>query len=357
MTEVEIKFIKAYSDRHGKMRYYFRRKGYPGDGVALPTPGSAGFLAAYEAARGMPPCGSMPEARIGFLPGTLGNVIERFLGSEQFRDRAENTKRQDRRILDELRRGYGAGMLHHLRADHVKQIRNDFSDRFTKSIADAAIAKLSVLWVFADEVLNIKQLGANPTVGIGRLHKTRKKHEPWPADVIAAFCKAASAALKLAVVLLLYTGQRRSDVVKMRWSQFDGEMIEVVQQKTGEFVAIPCHQRLKEILVALPRKSDFILAGERTLQYKPDSLTRLVAEQLHDLGIHGYSVHGLRSNAAQALAEVGCSVSEIMAITGHTSSAMALHYARRAERKKLARNAIDRWEAADQVSNLRTKAV
>jgi integrase len=32
-------------------------------------------------------------------------------------------------------------------------------------------------------------------------------------------------------MLMLYTGQRRSDVVRMRWSQFDGEIIEVAQQQ------------------------------------------------------------------------------------------------------------------------------
>jgi len=82
----------------------------------------------------------------------------------------------------------------------------------------------------------------------------------------------------------------------------------------------------------------------------------MVIRQLHAIGIHGYSAHRLRKNAAQALAEAGCPVPEIMAITGHRSPAMAMHYAKRAEKKKLARNAIDRWEAAE-VFNLRTKAV
>jgi hypothetical protein len=40
---------------------------------------------------------------------------------------------------------------------------------------------------------------------------------------------------------------------------------------------------------------------------------------------------------------------------------MAMHYAKRAEKKKLARNAMDRWEAAEtcqvELSNLRTKVV
>jgi hypothetical protein len=70
--------------------------------------------------------------------------------------------------------------------------------------------------------------------------------------------------------------------------------------------AIPCHQRLREILTALPRgQSEFILTGKRGHEYKADILIRLVRNQLAKIGIRGYSVHGLRSNAA--LAEASCS--------------------------------------------------
>jgi integrase len=63
--------------------------------------------------------------------------------------------------------------------------------------------------------------------------------------------------------------------------------------------------------------------------------------------LNGYSVHGLRKNAAQTLAEAGCDVQDIMAITGHRSIGMALHYAKRADRKRRARQAMDKWEAAE----------
>jgi hypothetical protein len=99
---------------------------------------------------------------------------------------------------------------------------------------------------------------------------------------------------------------------------------------------------------------------------KSASISTLVRRVLHDAGIRGYSVHGLRKNAAQALAEAGCSISEIMAITGHRSPGMALHYAKHAEKKRLARSGMKRWEDSEEpgteaaspngeVSNLRTK--
>jgi integrase len=353
MAAIRLRFVKQYVDRHGKPRYYFRRKGYAS--IPLPPLGSKGFMAAYEAAN-TPPIApvSASQDHVRFLPGSLGWAIERFMGSDEYKARANNTRLVDRRIFDALRASFGAGMLRDLRDRHVKSIRDHFREKSSTSIADAAISRLSVLWQYADQHLDI-DLGANPTAGISRLHKVKKEHQPWPDDVLAAFEAHAPGHLRLAVLLLLYTGQRRSDVVKMKWSHFDGDTIDVVQQKTGEPLTIPCHKRLRSILATLPRRSDFILTGERGRPYKAASLAGLVRLQLNALGIHGYSVHGLRKNAAKALSEAGCPVPEIMSITGHRSPAMALHYANRAEKKRLARVAIDRWEAAEKVSNLRTK--
>jgi len=60
----------------------------------------------------------------------------------------------------------------------------------------------------------------------------------------------------------------------------------------------------------------------------------------------GYSVtfHGLRKSAAARLAEAGCSIEEIAAITGHKTLAMIQHYTKEAEQKKLAANAMAKME-------------
>ncbi|MGO9685116.1 MAG: tyrosine-type recombinase/integrase [Beijerinckiaceae bacterium] len=297
------------------------------------------------------------------MRGSLGWAIERFTGSDAFRDRADNTRLSDRKMFDEMRAKFGAGMLRDLRSRHVKFIRDHFKEKFTASQADMAIDKLSVVWKFADQHLGL-DLDTNPTTGVARLHKTKKENErkPWTDEVLAAFEANAPGRLQAAVTLLLYTGQRVSDMVNMKWSHFDGDLIEVVQQKTGETAWIPCHRRLKALLATLPRRGDNILTAEHGEPYKSASISTLVRRVLHDAGISGYSVHGLRKNAAQALAEAGCSISEIMAITGHRSPGMALHYAKRAEKKRLARSGMKRWEDSEElasgtaeVSNLRTK--
>ncbi len=61
-------------------------------------------------------------------------------------------------------------------------------------------------------------------------------------------------------------------------------------------------------------------------------------------GLHDVSAHGLRKSACKALAEAGCSPHEIMAITGHKTLKEVERYTKGVEQKKLARNAMKKWQ-------------
>jgi len=48
LTILRLKYIQKFKDRHGRTRYYLRRKGMKT--IKLPDIADAGFLAAYQAA-------------------------------------------------------------------------------------------------------------------------------------------------------------------------------------------------------------------------------------------------------------------------------------------------------------------
>jgi integrase len=146
----------------------------------------------------------------------------------------------------------------------------------------------------------------------------------------------------MALLLLLFTGQRVGDIAAMKWNQYDGRGIGVRQQKTSALLWIPCHARLKVALDAAPRHSEFIVGKNFT----GDGLSNVVRRALRRIGAEQYTTHGLRKNAAIALAEVGCTPQEIAAVTGHRSWKMIQHYIAGADQKRLAKQAIRRLEVA-----------
>ena len=205
-----------------------------------------------------------------------------------------------------------------------------------------------MLWRFAKEHLELDDLGPNPAREVAAIHTTKKSHQAWPEALCEAFEALPNPRLVRAYYLLRYTGQRRSDVVKMRRDQFDGTAIEVVQEKTGTLCWIPCHATLRRHLEHLEPESEYLLSTKTGAPFRATSVTNMVCKACSDLGYPGYSPHGLRHLAGAALAESGASVHEIMAILGHLTEREANHYVRQAQRKVMALTAIQKWEARDQ---------
>src|SRR5262249_45961681 len=90
--------VKAYRDRHGRTRYYFRRKGVPA--TALPgKPGSPEFVLAWQQAAAKAPA---PVNRRS-LPGSINAVVEAYYQDEGFKALADGTRAAHRRVLEHVR--------------------------------------------------------------------------------------------------------------------------------------------------------------------------------------------------------------------------------------------------------------
>jgi integrase len=299
VTGIRLKYLHCFNDRHGKPHCHFR---YRGQQWPLPLPGTEGFATAYDGLLAHIKTNPFPRgSKVEFMPGSLGWAIEKFLVSPLYNKRAETTKRNYRRVLDQVREKYGAGLLRDLKPQYVRMIRDEIAETSTTA-ADIAMGLISALWNYAADKLHLV-LEADPTHGVPRVHEVQHEHEPWPPELIERFLREARPSLRWAVRLALYTGQRRSDLVKMKWSQFDGEFIEVRQQKTGALVSIPCHKFLRAELESMPRVADTILVGERGTPLTGSSLSVMIRKALRAMGVDSYAIHGLRKNAAVELAD------------------------------------------------------
>ncbi len=101
MTEVRLKYLHCFTDRHGQARYYFR---YRGQQWPLPILGTEGFATAYDALLAHVKTNPLAiRHNVEFMPGSLAWAIEKFLASQLYNERAETTKRNYRCVLDQLR--------------------------------------------------------------------------------------------------------------------------------------------------------------------------------------------------------------------------------------------------------------
>src|SRR5262245_52812061 len=63
------------------------------------------------------------------------------------------------------------------------------------------------------------------------------------------------------MMLAIYTGQRRGDLLSLPWSAYDGRVLKLKQKKTGAYVSIPVAEVLRRELDAAPRRCPIILTN------------------------------------------------------------------------------------------------
>lgn len=140
---------------------------------------------------------------------------------------------------------------------------------------------------------------------------------------------------------MLYTGQRKSDAVKMGWQHVRGDRIAVRQEKTNALVDIPIAPELKRVLEGTLRQNMTFLVTEYGKPFTANGFGNWMRDRCNEAGLPQCSSHGLRKAMAKRLAEAGCSVNEIMSITGHKTEGEVIRYTKEAQKKVLADHAMN----------------
>ena len=178
-----------------------------------------------------------------------------------------------------------------------------------------------------------------------------RKSEPikrWEESEIALFLDKAPPTMRSAMLLALYTGQRVSDLVRIKWSDYDGQFIHLKQKKTGKELTIPVHPKLKEDLEfrhsadkAGKKWKPFIVSNAHGNPWTSESLRIAFSRCARSLGINK-SIHGVRKATASMLAEKGCTPHQIKAITGHMTLKEVERYTLEVRQKDLAVEAMQK---------------
>ena len=166
----------------------------------------------------------------------------------------------------------------------------------------------------------------------------------WTEDQAVEALRRLPEHLRRVVVLAWHTGQRRGDLVRLRWSDYDGHAIRLTQQKTGAAMVLPVPAELRVELDAWKReaRSVTILADSKGKPWDATYLSSAMGRALARIGMPGLNVHGLRKLRAAELADAGATTHEIAAITGHRTLGMVAHYTRSADQQRLAVAAVNR---------------
>jgi integrase len=272
------------------------------------------------------------------VAGSVGALVGAYLSSLGFTNLAPETQRSVRNILERFREEHGDKRINTLQREHVQKMVNSRAD--TPSAARNFLKGLRAIMSFAVE---IGARGDNPALGVKRPKIRTPGFRTWTEEDIAAFENKypIGSQPRLAMALMLFTGQRRSDIVHIGRQQVRNGMIEVRQRKTGTVLKIPIHPELQALMDATPKSQLTFLT---TTQGKPFKSAASFGNWFGDCcraaGLpKGTAAHGFRKAACRRLAEAGCTALEIMAISGHKSLSEVQRYCSDASQAQMARAA------------------
>jgi integrase len=300
---------------------------------------TAAFLTEVERLDGQQP----PPPR----PGTLGGLISAYRGSPEFLELAPRTRSDYQKVFDYLK-PLDLDPLMDITSASVIEIRDAAFAKHKRRFANYVVSVLRLLlkWGAARDLVETNQAAAVPK--IRRPRSMPPANRPWTDAEYETVIAAAKGGIKIAVALGRFTGIPEGDMVRLPRSAYDGQWITWRRGKTGNPIDLPAHPDLKAILDERQTASVeaiTIVAGAKGRPYTENGFRTMffgLIRSLREAGLvgPGLSFQGLRTTAATALAEAGCSTQTIMAVTGHTTEAMVSHYTRQANRKQQAVAAV-----------------
>ena len=334
MTKLDLKYVHKTINRHGKVYYSFRKKGCPR--VRLPSEvGSTAFMEAYG--RCLSDVATLqPLSTFKIKAGSMTALTVAWYASGEFKQLRASTQVTYRGIMGRFLSVHGDKPVAELRKKHVAKIIAEMNE--TPAAANNLLARLKQIMRFAVENDWVQN---DPTFGVRKLRYRVEGFQSWTEAEAQTFMDFYPMGTKahLAFMLLIHTGVRRSDVVRLGKGNVRGDMIHITQQKNNESVTIPISAALSETL-ALVKDRMIFLQTDYGKPFTAAGFGGWFRIQCNRAGLPVCSSHGLRKLIAVRLAEAGCNENSISAILGWANNKQASLYTKNANKTVLARTAM-----------------
>jgi len=332
-------------DRHGKVRWRFRRTRGGIDTYLSGAYGSAEFRAGYEAAIAGAKVGvSDPRAPTG----TMAWLIESYLRSPRHKNKAEITRHLLRRELDWMRDVAGKYPFDSFRAKHVEAV---MSEKEGPAAQNSVRKNFSLLFNYA---IKHELIASNPARAADKRQENSDGFHTWMAAEMAKFLAfyPSGSKQRLAFWLAMNTGAARQDLAAMTKGNLSDGRISYKRGKTkigGDFEVMP---KLADELAQLsPDQFVLIAHGGNHLPYVKGSLGNWFHDACVKAGLPHCSLHGIRKGQATAIADAGGSEYQVMAFLAHATPKEGATYTRHANRKKLGDSGLARTKSAQELPN------
>ena len=211
---------------------------------------------------------------------------------------------------------------------------------------EAANGRVKAIRAVFSWALDEEHVAVNPAREVPRIKNASSGYHSWTMEEVERFEERHPIGTKarLALALLLYTGVRRSDVVRLGKQHVREGWLRFKQHKNRNRhpieVEIPILSDLQRIVEASPTGDLTFLVTAYGRPFTAAGFGIRFREWCNKAGLNHCTAHGLRKAGAALAAENGATEHQLMAIFGWQTIAEAERYTKAARRKKMAGDAM-----------------
>jgi integrase len=332
-------------DRFDNVRIYFRAEGRKK--VRLRgTPWTETFMEEYRTAK----AGGAVSGGQRIEPGTWRWLCVQYFGqSADYKRLDKQTRRVRRQILEatftekarpDSNRLFADMPLSKMDGNAVEVLR----DRKI-STPESANSRLKAMRQVFKWAVRKKLVPHDPARDVDYFKGSQVGFHTWTVGEVAQFQERYPIGTKarLALDLILYTGQRRSDVIRFGRQHVSGDKLTFTQHKgrnrKPKRLTLPLLPVLQQTLAESPCGDLTFLVTEFGRPFTDGGFGNWFRDRCVQAGVPGRA-HGLRKAGATIAADNGATAHQLMAIFGWDTIKQAENYTRKANQQRLAENAM-----------------
>ena len=314
--------------------------------------------------------GAKPAATASVNPryaeGSLAALLHAYELSSDYRDLSAKSKAMLRIYLRPLTKWHDTP-AHELERDVLMGAADAINVARGPAAANAFLSATSTVFGWAIERGVFKH--AHP---LWKAKRFRTKNLPtFKRELYDQAVVQLPEPLRRVLVLASLTGQRRGDLVRLTWANYDGARLRFTQQKCkhdeeprqmdlrvvpelrAELDAWKAEAQGSNVVSLADKREGIDTLAARTIltnsfgePWVDTALSNGMRKALEKIGLRqpgqrGVNIHGLRKLVAVTMAEAAMSPHQIMSVTGHRTIAMVQLYSKEADMTKIGDAAID----------------
>lgn len=252
------------------------------------------------------------------------------------RCRPSTRKRVDSALRTQLIPSFGALRLNQIRPAAVHR----WFDNYSQTAPGGANRTLDILLQVLNYAVECGRLTTNPARSVKRNPRRRLTRFLSSIEIdrlhvaLDAHCGGESGRQQADIIrLLLLTGCRKGELVNLRWSEFDGDILRLNDSKTGPRIVF-LNAQARAILSRQPRTtSHYVFPSPIDSSNARSSELSLWRKARRIAGIEDMRLHDLRHTFASHAVMQDVPLPVVSRLLGHAGTRMTLRYAHVGDRE------------------------